>query len=134
MNKQNYISRFPTYMISKKLFLRDVMNQLRLNCDCHNTADNINILYDDDHVVKKLTFDDVLVCTGNRGAARERPGGLCPPIPEEIRTVGNGAPTTRCLIHTWSHKIQWVSRCLCKIFFPSPTLSQTIVIIQTGLS
>ncbi len=59
-------------------------------------------------------------------------GALPPSIPENIRMAGNGGPLAGYLIH--SHKIQWVSGCLCKIFFPSPTLSQKIVIIKIGLS
>ena len=47
----------------------------------------------------------------------------CPPIPGENMMVGNGGQMIGSLIH--SHKAWGVSGCLCKIFFHSPTLSQT---------
>ena len=57
------------------------------------------------------------------GVAGGGPGGPCPPlIPEKNRILGNGEPINDCLIY--SHKVQWVSGFLCKIFFSSPTLSQ----------
>ena len=53
---------------------------------------------------------------------------LWPPIPEITRLVGDGGPITGCLIH----KITKYSK--FQDFFPSPTLSQQIVIIQIGLN
>ena len=42
--------------------------------------------------------------------------------------------TTNWLPDSYCHKVQWISGCLCKIFFPSPTLSRNKVNIQIRLN
>ena len=56
---------------------------------------------------------------------------MAPQSRKKISMVGNEGPIIGCLIH--SHEVQRGLGCLCKMFLPSSTLSQKII-IQIGLN